>query len=136
MQITALQQRLIQYPEIIAAYLFGSVMTGKITPMSDVDIAILLEEPTPYRRELLISFEVMSDVQKIFHRAGDVKVLNRLKDLPFLHEVLSTGKLIYERDRESHRAFVAHAIIAYLDFLPAYEIAVRNYARSLKRGKA
>ncbi len=135
MEISALQQRLSQYPEIVAAYLFGSVVTGKINPMSDVDVALLLQEQTPFRRELSIAFDVMSYVQKIFHREGDVKVLNRIKDLPFLHEVLSKGKLIYERDPGIHRSFVAETVIAYLDFKPAYEIALRNYARSLKRGK-
>lgn len=135
MEITALQQRLQHYPEIVAAYLFGSVVTGKMTPMSDVDIAILLPKQTSYRRELSLAFDVMSEAQKIFHRESDVKVLNRIKDLPFLYEVLSTGKLIYESDRAKHREFVAHAVIAYLDFKPAHEIALRNYARSLKRDK-
>jgi hypothetical protein len=87
-------------------------------------------------RELSLSFDVMSDVQKIFHREADVKVLNRITDLPFLHEVLSKGKLIYERDPAIHRDFVAHTVIAYLDFKPAHEIAMRNYVRSLKRGKS
>jgi hypothetical protein len=63
-------------------------------------------------------------------------VLNRIKDLPFLHEVLSKGKLIYERDPAIHRDFVARTVIDYLDFKPAHEVAMRNYARSLKRGKS
>lgn len=136
MEISALQQRLSSHPEIIAAYLFGSAVTGKMNPMSDVDVAILLQEETPYRRELSISFHIMSAVQEIFHREGDVKVLNRIKDLPFLHEVLSKGKLVYEHDPAIHRAFVARTVIDYLDFKPAHEIALRNYARSLKRGKS
>lgn len=135
MEISALQQRLSQYPEIIAAYLYGSAVTGKMNPMSDVDVAILLQEQTPRRRELSISFHILSAIQEIIHREGDVKVLNRITDLPFLHEVLSKGKLIYERDPGIHRSFVAETVIAYLDFKPAYEIALRNYARSLKRGK-
>ena len=135
MEISELQKRISQYPEVIAAYLYGSAVTGKMNPMSDVDVAILLQEQTPHRRELSISFYILSAIQEIFHREGDVKVLNRITDLPFLHEVLSTGKLIYERDRNIHREFVAETIIAYLDFKPAYEIALRNYARSLKRNK-
>jgi len=136
MEIIKLRPRLSRYPEIVAAYLFGSVLTGKMNPMSDVDVALLLQEPMPLQRELSLSFEVMSEIQKIFHREADVKVLNRVKDLPFLHEVLSKGKLIYERDPATHRDFVARAVIAYLDFKPAHEIAVRNYLRSLKRGQS
>jgi predicted nucleotidyltransferase len=136
MEVDALQQRLSRYPEIVAAYLFGSAVTGKLNPMSDVDVAILLQEQTPYRRELALVFEVMSDIQEIFRREGDVKVLNRIEDLPLLHEMLSKGKLIYERDPKIHRDFVARAVIAYLDFKPAHEAALRNYARSLKRVKS
>jgi predicted nucleotidyltransferase len=136
MEIAALQQQLGRYPEIVAAYLFGSVLTGKLTTMSDVDVALLLQDRVPLQRELSLSFDVMSDAQKIFHREADVKVLNRVTDLPFLHEVLSKGKLIYERDPAIHRDFVARTVIAYLDFKPLHEIAMRNYVRSLKRGKS
>ncbi len=136
MEIAELQQRLSRYPEIVAAYLFGSAVTGKLNPMSDVDIAILLQRQTQFDRELSLVFDVMSDAQEIFHREGDVKVLNRIKDLPFLHQVLSSGKLIYERDRETHREFVARTVIAFLDFQPFYETALRNYSRSLRRGKS
>jgi len=136
MEIDVLQQRLSGYPEIIAAYLFGSAVTGKLNPMSDIDIAVLLQEPTPYRRELALVFDVLSDIQQIFRRDGDVKILNRIEDLPLLHEMLSKGKLIYERDPKIHRAFVARVVIAYLDFKPAHETALRNYARSLKRDQS
>lgn len=136
MEITELQKRISQHPEIIAAYLFGSAVTGKMNPMSDVDVAVLLQKQTLLRRELSISFHILSAIQEIFHREGDVKVLNRITDLPFLHEVLSKGKLIYERDPAIHRAFVAETIISYLDFKPAYEAALHNYARSIKRGKS
>ena len=136
MEIVKLQPQLCRHPEIIAAYLFGSALTGKMNPRSDVDVALLLREPTPLSRELSLSFEVMSDIQKIFHREGDVKVLNRIKDLPFLHEVLAKGRLIYERDLATHRNFVACAVIAYLDFKPAHESAIRSYLRSLKRDQS
>jgi predicted nucleotidyltransferase len=63
MEIKALQQRLSGYPEIMAAYLFGSAVTGKLNPMSDIDVAVLLQEATPHRRELAIVFDVLSDVQ-------------------------------------------------------------------------
>lgn len=136
MEISTLQQRLSGYPEIVAAYLFGSVLTGKMNPMSDVDVALLLQDRVSLPRELSLSFDVISDVQKTFQREADVKVLNHITDLPFLYEVLSKGKLIYERDPAIHRGFVARAVIDYLDFKPVHEIALRNYARSLKHGKS
>ena len=97
MEIDTLQQRLSGYPEIIAAYLFGSAVTGKLNPMSDVDVALLLQNRVPLPRELSLSFEVISDVQEIFQREADVKVLNRTEDLPLLHEMFSKGKFIEQK---------------------------------------
>jgi predicted nucleotidyltransferase len=51
MEITTLQQRLSRYPEIVAAYVFGSALTGKMNPMSDVDVALLLQAHVPLQRE-------------------------------------------------------------------------------------
>ena len=87
-------------------------------------------------------------------QASCVKMLlkfsnNRIRDLPFLHEVFSSGllkanllkdqpldgRLIYESDREIHRGFVGRMLIEYLDFEPVYQMALKNYARSLRRGK-
>ncbi len=136
MDFTPLQQSLSRHPEIIAAYVFGSAVTGKLTPMSDIDVAILLREEIPFARELDISSEVMSTIEKNFRREGDVRFINRVRDLPFLHEVLAAGKLIYEADREMHRAYVARTVIAYLDYLPFFQKAMHNYTESLKRGQA
>lgn len=135
MDFTPLEQCLRRHPEIIAAYVYGSAVRGKLTPMSDIDVAILLREKIPFARELEISSALLDTVQRNFNREGDIRFLNRVRDLPFLHEVLSTGKLIYEADRDLHRAYVARIVIAYLDFLPFYEKAIHNYLGSLKRGK-
>jgi len=136
MDFTPLQQSLSRHPEIIAAYVYGSAVTGKLTPMSDVDVALLLREPISFDRELEISGAVMSAIEKNFKREGDVRFLNRVRDLIFQHEVLATGKLIYEGDRDRHRAYVERVVIAYLDYLPLFQKAMHNYTASLKRGKA
>jgi predicted nucleotidyltransferase len=44
MKWEVLQQRLNQYPEIAAAYLFGSALTGKMTPVSDSEVALIVPE--------------------------------------------------------------------------------------------
>ncbi len=40
------------YPYIVSVYLFGSHAFGKIGPMSDVDIAILLKDRCSQRKEI------------------------------------------------------------------------------------
>lgn len=135
MDFTPLQESLRRHPEIIAAYVFGSAVTGKLTPMSDIDVAILLREAIPFDRELELSSEIMSAIERNFKREGDIRFLNRVRDLIFQHEVLATGKLIYEGDRDRHRAYVERIIIAYLDYLPFFQKAMHNYVASLKRGQ-
>jgi len=137
MQPQTLKNRLRRYPEISAAYLFGSTATQRSGPLSDVDLALLLVPDTSQSRTLSLICDVASDVQECFQKEADVKILNRLRlsDLPFLYEILSTGKLIYERDSQHHRSFVAGAIMAYLDFQPVYERMLRNYRRHLRHGQ-
>lgn len=133
----ALKKRLCQYPEISAAYLFGSAAKRRSGPLSDVDLALLLAPDTSQSRTLSLICDVASDAQELFQKEGDVKILNRLRvtDLPFLYEVLSTGTLIFERDRPYHRSFVADVIMEYLDFRPTYEQMLKNYRRHLRHGQ-
>lgn len=135
MEVDALQRCLKRYPEIVAAYLFGSAVSGKMTPMSDIDVALIVRDEATLDEILLLTSNIASDIQRLFHREGDVKVLNRIQRLPFLHEVLATGKLIVEREPEIHRRFIRRILTAYLDFQPVYEKCLRTYARSLQRGQ-
>lgn len=136
MDFTPIQQSLSRHPEIIAAYVFGSAVTGKLTPMSDIDVALLLREQPAFDQKLSFLAEVGSDLQKLFRREADVKILNDMQNLPLVHEILSSGKVAFERDRECHRDFVARAVIAYLDFQPTYERCLNTYAKRVRHGKA
>ena len=131
----SLKERLENYPEISAAYLFGSAAKQRSGPLSDVDLAVLLAPDTSFSRMLLLICDVSSDVQELFQKEGDVKILNRIDNLPFLYEILSSGMLIFERDREYHRSFLARAMIEYLDFQPVYDRMLKNYQGFLRRGK-
>ena len=135
MKTEELSRRLHTYPDILAAYLFGSAARKAIGPLSDVDVAILLNFDTPYSKTLSLICDVGSDIQELYRKEGDVKILNRIDDLPFLYEILSTGTLIFEREPEVHRAFVAQSIMKYLDFKPSYDKMVSGYRRSLRNGK-
>lgn len=136
MDFTPIRQSLCRHPEIIAAYVYGSAASGKLTPMSDIDVAILLREVPAFEHKLSLLAEVGADLQEHFRREADVKILNTIQSLPLLHEIFSTGKLIFEGDRERHRDFVARALIAYLDFQPTYERCLNTYAKRVRHGKA
>src|SRR3989304_6878931 len=99
------------YPYIVSAYLFGSQASGKIAPMSDVDIAILLKDNAPKGRELIheedyLAYRIANAFQL---KEVDLVEINRQGTI-FVHNVLKTGKLIYDADPYFRIRFVAKAI--------------------------
>jgi|SRR3972149_1657530 len=107
------------YPYIVSAYLFGSQASGKIGPMSDVDIAILLKEDAPKGRELIHEEDYLA--YKIARALGvkevDLIDLNS-QGLIFKHNILRTGKLIYDADPRFRISFEMRLIREFCDFEP------------------
>ena len=46
--VAALRERLASHPEVVNAYLFGSVASGKAGAWSDLDVIIVAETATPF----------------------------------------------------------------------------------------
>jgi len=87
------------YPYIASAYLFGSHVSGKVTPESDVDIAILLKSNAPCGRELLHEEDYLAYqlARALGVKEVDLIDLNK-KGILFQHNILRTGILIYDGD--------------------------------------
>jgi hypothetical protein len=117
---------------IAAAYLFGSVVSGRTTPMSDVDIAVLLNDNAPKGRDLLDELDSVSYRLETVLRVADVTALNN-QGLIFIHNVLKTGKLIYDADPNFRIKFVARAISYYCDFEPTLRFMDKYYFEGYKR---
>ena len=103
-------------PEIIVAYLFGSMASGRSHRFSDVDVAVLLDEkkvrdvyPYGYKAHLI------SDLMSLLKRNDiDVVVLN--KSSYFLrHQIINGGKIVYERDVKKKILFEADMMSRYPD---------------------
>ena len=86
-------RRVFSRQPVIAAYLFGSQVTGSTTALSDVDIAVLLRPDTPSRG--LVQAELISDLMLVFGRSDvDVVLLHDASPL-VKQRAISSGKLIY-----------------------------------------
>jgi predicted nucleotidyltransferase len=107
------------YPYIAAAYLFGSHALGRATPESDLDIAILLGNGGPEGRELLHQEDYLAyRVGKALHvKEVDLVDLNS-KGLVFQHNILRTGRLIYDADPFFRIQFETSVIARFCDFEP------------------
>src|SRR5262249_46281112 len=106
---------------VLAAWLFGSVARGRATPSSDVDFAVLLRREAPTGLDRLVLLDrlarALGDVLGVPDQQVDVVSLNE-QGVLFQHNVLRTGRLIYEADTKARVLFVTSVIRRYLDFRP------------------
>ena len=116
-----LAEVLAPYP-VALAYLFGSAATGRMTPFSDVDIALVLDESHTNVSNRL-KFELALEAE-IAERCGlsqvDVRVINNAP-LVLRGQVVTDGILLYARDEETRVDFETRTRSEYFDFLPVAE---------------
>jgi predicted nucleotidyltransferase len=123
------------YPFIVAAYQFGSTVRGQESPLSDLDIAILVDDKhAPSALDLLrIELMLAHELQKHLGVPEiDLITLNRQK-LPLQHGILRTGRLIYEADRKYRIRFSQKVIEGYLDFQPTLALIGQYHTRGRLR---
>lgn len=91
--------------EVAAAYLFGSVASGRTRSDSDVDIGILLVRPLPASRALSYRLKLFAALGSAPQRPDvDLVLLNEASPL-LAHRVLSKGRLVFERSRSARVRF-------------------------------
>jgi len=112
------------YPFIAAAYQYGSTVRDRESPLSDLDIAILVDEKKApigvrlLRIELLLAYEFQKELGL---PEVDLITLNHQR-LAMQHTVLRTGKLIYDANPKYRIRFTQMVIQSYLDFQPTLQL--------------
>ncbi len=98
--------------DITLAFLFGSVVSGRLQPESDVDIAVL------YTRGNVPSYDTLLDLKdnlsRILKREADVVVLNDASPIIKM-QVLKNGKKIVDCDSRVYSDFFVRTINEYDD---------------------
>jgi uncharacterized protein len=107
-------------PEVLAAFLFGSVARGKERPESDIDVAVLLTREILPESYLDWRLSLMDEVSRRTGREADVTVLNEAGPV-LCHQVFRDGRLLFERDHKAVTTFKAKAMLEYVDWLPYKE---------------
>ena len=123
---------LIEYPYIASAYLFGSQVKGTTNPTSDIDIAILIKNNAPKGRELIHEEDYLSyRIEKILNGKKVDLVEFNSQGLIFQHNILKTGKLIYDSDPNFRIKFEARVISNFCDF----ELTLRFIEKYHNKGR-
>lgn len=120
------------YPVKIA-YLYGSTARGQATPLSDVDIAVVLD-PERYKIEEKLKLELaiedeialQCDIPK-----AEVRIIN---DAPiiFKGEVITDGVRLYSCDEDFRVGFETRTRMEYFDYLPVANFLAQAHFKFIR----
>ena len=128
-----------KHPEILAVYAFGSVAKGKahrsreIDLSSDLDLGILLSFSVPLQKRWDWWKRLYGELNSCIKQEVDVVIMNGAS-LGLVHEILRTGKRIYERPGRKFRREEAQLLIEALDFLPTKISIEEKLVQHVKAG--
>ena len=116
-----------RFPEVAAAWLFGSQIRGEARPDSDVDVGLVLKHRKVSAREVLpLLGKLAAELESVAPgHPIDLTLLEQQGPI-FQHEVLRTGRLVWDADPERRVDFESDAYVRYFDFLPTHRIATEQ----------
>lgn len=135
--IGQLEQQLppiLQDRPVLLAYVYGSVAEGCPTPLSDVDIALVLDpdcELDAYER-FMLDLEIGAELEKSSGITTiDVRSINAAP-LRVQGEVVTTGRLLYSKDEDFRVAYEVRTRKRYFDFQPVLKMMRDSYFAHLE----
>jgi predicted nucleotidyltransferase len=117
-------------PEVAAVYAYGSRVSGRPSPLSDLDLALVLTDTAspddPLFTEVIanrIAEALPGEPELDVHLAEDLP-------LPVRGRVVTRGVLVFESDPARRVAFETATRRLYFDFLPLLERDARTALRA------
>ena len=122
-------------PGVQAAYIFGSLVSGRARPDSDIDLAVLVSDGVMRGNPFQYRLALMTDLMGLLKRNDiDLILLNQAPPL-LAHRVLKKGKLIFERSAAARVAFQVRTVNRYLDTLPMRNLYLTYLKKHAREGK-
>jgi len=97
--------------EVVAIVVFGSYAEGKVKEMSDIDIAVIVQNADKY---------IEADIGSMYSPKFDVVLFHRLP-LHIQYEVLKNGNVIFCRNEEEFFEIKRNVLREYLEMSAMYE---------------
>jgi predicted nucleotidyltransferase len=114
---------------VLLAYLYGSLARGQATPLSDVDIALVTEQPLPPLTRLDLELDVEVKLSALGISQVDVRVINQAPPV-VRGRVVTEGRLLYCRDEKRRVDFESQARTQYFDLQPLLREQRQTYFRA------
>lgn len=119
------------FPQVIVAYLFGSHASGRPTPLSDIDVGILLAKGLTDMESFQIEMNLQGELEKIFKTNNiDLVVLNKAP-LPIQFNA-TCGKLLFAGEDDKRTDFEEYVRKYYIDCLPIYREYREEFFKRLR----
>lgn len=125
-----LRRLLASAPGVLVAYLYGSHARGRAGPLSDVDVALLLDSDDEERR-MELTAAIAHAVAPV---RADVVVLNDAP-LALSYRVLRDGTVLASRDDQARVQHWVRTIDRYLDMAPARRLLAAGTRNRLREGR-
>jgi predicted nucleotidyltransferase len=114
------------YPDVQAVYLFGSSVSDRLHPDSDLDLAIVPRHSRVLSRKL----DILADLARAGFCDVDLVFLNT-DDIVLKYEAVRHNQLVYQSQDFDRGAFYSQVVRRYLDFLPYLEVQRKAYQRRI-----
>lgn len=118
---------------VLLAYFYGSAATGRATPLSDIDIALVVHPNTPLREHLQLMLGISTELEE---QSGlfniDVRIINNAP-LIFQGRVITDGILLYKRDDSARIHFETSTRAEYFDYLPVHKKLQKAFFADMKK---
>lgn len=122
-------------PGVLVAYLYGSHARGRVGPLSDVDVALLLDRDLFDRGDEERRLELTAAIaQVVAPLRADVVILN---DAPVAlsYRVLRDGTILASRDDQARVQHWVRTVDRYLDMAPARRLLAAGTRNRLREGR-
>lgn len=120
------------YREVDVLYLYGSRAGGRISPLSDVDLAVLVSKSLNKKEwyELLLALMGVA-ASTLKTDEVDLQILNNIP-LQAQYSILKNKKMLFCRSESRRTEYEEEVVVRYLDFRPIldaqYEAMYRRIA--------
>lgn len=99
---------------VLFGYIFGSQASGKNSAISDIDIAIFIDEKIPKAERFDLRLRLSNELSYIYNKQVDLIVLNETS-YQLAYEIIKNGKVIFCLDREKMVETERLILSKYLD---------------------